>query len=111
MEYTRGEWNKLGWLIVGKNEVLIADCRPKNPVSFFDSYTTSRNTPNGEITANANLIAAAPDLYEALKDMLNIFDRALPPNSMLHSIGRVTCDLAIKALSKAEGLQAEGKDV
>uniref|UniRef100_A0A6M3KSJ0 Uncharacterized protein n=1 Tax=viral metagenome TaxID=1070528 RepID=A0A6M3KSJ0_9ZZZZ len=39
------------------------------------------------------------DICEALKEMLNIFDRALPSNS----IGRAACDIAIKTISEAEG--------
>jgi hypothetical protein len=39
------------------------------------------------------------DMYEALKSMLNIFDRGLPDNS----IGDLTCKKAIKALAKADG--------
>ena len=40
------------------------------------------------------------ELYEALKEMLNIFDRGFPTEG---SIGRTTCDEAIKAIKKAEG--------
>lgn len=41
---------------------------------------------------------AVDDLHEALKGMLNVFDRGLPSSS----IGRTTCDTGIKALAKAD---------
>ena len=49
--------------------------------------------------ANARLIAAAPELLEALEDMVRIFDRSLPSEC----IGRRTCDNAINAIAKAKG--------
>ena len=53
-----------------------------------------------ELRDDAQLISASPDMYEALKEMLNIFDRGFPTEG---SIGRTTCDEAIKAIKKAEG--------
>jgi len=48
--------------------------------------------------ANARLIAAAPDLYEALKDLLY----ARTPDRSRHNRNRVVRDRAHKALEKAE---------
>jgi len=41
------------------------------------------------------------DMYEALKGMLNIFDRGLGDNHN-PTIGRITCDNASKVLAKVE---------
>jgi hypothetical protein len=48
--------------------------------------------------ANARLIAAAPDLLEALRGMIYIFDRELPDAS----IGKMFADAARAAIKKAE---------
>lgn len=61
-----------------------------------------RDTPETSPTErddNGCLIAAAPELLEALKAMLNIFDRGLPENS----IGERNCNQAKAAIQKAEG--------
>jgi len=53
--------------------------------------------------ADRNLIIAAPDMYDALKDLLTVFDRCeagLPPSRALRAFVR---DIAEKALAKAEG--------
>ena len=52
-----------------------------------------------EAEANAQLIASAPDLYEALKEMLYIYDRSTNEGT----VGFGTCTKARKALAKAEG--------
>ncbi len=54
------EWKCLGLIIVDKDEFLVADCRPKKPVSVFESYKSSRDKSVEELTADAHLIAAAP---------------------------------------------------
>ncbi len=51
-----------------------------------------------ELEANANLIAAAPDMYEALKELREYFD--LPQNRGIFTRWERKID---KALSKAEG--------
>jgi len=62
--------------------------------------TTWYNGNVESMKAIGKLISASPDMYEALKEMLNIFDRGFPTEG---SIGRTTCDEAIKAIKKAEG--------
>jgi hypothetical protein len=51
-------------------------------------------------------LAAAPEMYEALKEMLHIFKRALPEGS----IGAMTCNKAQQALARVNGeTKAEGR--
>lgn len=52
-----------------------------------------------EIEANMKLYASSPELLDALKRMINIFDRDLPKGS----IGEITCNTAKKAINKALG--------
>jgi hypothetical protein len=58
---------------------------------IYIATTASRDVPSQQRHANARLIAAAPDMYEALKAMLD-------PNECTRDV-----DLAIAALHKAEG--------
>lgn len=51
MAYTKGKWIKAG-LLVTSGQNIIADCRQEQNLNEMDS--------------NAQLIAAAPDMYEAL---------------------------------------------
>lgn len=51
-----------------------------------------------ESTANAHLIAAAPELHEALSDMVLDWDHELPEDRYADFVGR-----ARKALAKARG--------
>lgn len=75
--FTKGPWRVDGYLIIGDNGYTICD--------LWD-YTTY-------YTNNAHLIAAAPEMYEALKNIEN------DDNSM-----NETAWLMIKdALAKAEG--------
>lgn len=101
MNYTKGEWKRLGWIIVDKDGVLIADCRRHEPASVFESYNSNRDTPIEEITANAHLIASAPDLYKALKEaanFVNIVKASSHPLAISWELGEVI----EKALAKAE---------
>lgn len=66
------------------------DCKHRNIALIerrFDSPETAR-----EANANANLIAAAPDLLEALEAVLSVADRATDE-----------FDLARKAIARAKG--------
>jgi len=55
----------------------------------------SAATPSEEIEANANLIAAAPDLLEALSKMLDHFEGQIPLELF---------ELAESAINKAKGI-------
>ena len=82
MEYTKGEWTAdktVTGAEVGVDDDVIAD--------VYSCHT-------GIALANANLIAAAPDMYEALSQLRNDSQWAkLRPN---------TREAIIKALAKAE---------
>lgn len=86
MNYTKGEWkaicNDLEGLIIFADKSKIA--KPY----YFQGIKT-----NGEFLANAYLIAAAPDMYEALKLIA----------SCKSSVAGDVVDIARKALAKAEG--------
>jgi len=62
MEYSKGEWkrSKQGWLIRTADERI---CKVY--------HTPDKNGQDEIAEANANLIAAAPDMYEALEDIIN----------------------------------------
>ena len=80
MEYTKGEWKlhpKHAW-VMDDNGSVIANC-------------TGHKNPE----ANANLVAAAPDLYEALKAMYEMCN--IMPDDTDYRVA------ARKALAKAEG--------
>ena len=93
MEYTKGEW---------KVEPII-----KNTIfgifTEYHHYELARVfIHNGEQEANANLIASAPDLHEALKLAVEYFESlaGVPQNVSLFNKTLSSCDKAIK---KAEG--------
>ena len=85
MNYTKGEWKakRISGELGNMYYVNIPDYPHKIEAREEDSH----------------LIAAAPDMYEALKEVQLMFDRGLTENM----IGRKTMDRAIKALAKAEG--------
>ncbi len=85
--YTKGEWQ-----VIDGNFVYALNSNNTNrfDLSIHAGYTEIGKTPKDEIEANAHLISAAPDMYEALKGIL------LARNSALaRAKGR-------KALAKAE---------
>ncbi len=51
---------------------------------------------------NKNLIAAAPDMYDALWEAIELSDRTLPPSGRTPECQRVY-DIVRAALAKAEG--------
>jgi hypothetical protein len=59
MNYTKGDWEVDGLLIRAFGHGIIASC----PKAADDDIS--------EIIANANLISASPDMYEALKAILS----------------------------------------
>ena len=88
MEYTKREWKTVKegngyWKIYGENDSEVAVA--------YNAKTDK------VLEANAHLIAAAPDMYEALKEGLKLLDINLEYNR-----GKVS-ELLRQALAKAEG--------
>ena len=66
------KWTPGPWSVAGTCTVYAVS---EDGVNIFDAqvqpgYAGDRRTPVNEITANAQLIAAAPELYEALEKMV-----------------------------------------
>jgi hypothetical protein len=90
---TKGEW-KL------KEEFVKSDLlNPQWYTVWSDGFKIAEIDTDRCIGAkeNAKLIAAAPELLEALQSMLKIFDRGLPESS----IGKAFCDKAKNVINKA----------
>ena len=91
MEHTKGEW------------ILSAGCFARQVKTYVTNTDleviagVEANTEK-EVLANAHLIAAAPDMYEALKGLMR--DYSTNPNS---DIFYAACLKAREALTKAEG--------
>jgi len=97
MKYTPAPWIiKHEFNIVSQTGRLVAGCGGHQQ-NFNEDDNRNENM------ANAQLISASPDMYEALKNMINIFDRGL----LIDSFGRRICDEAIAALNKADGKKSK----
>ena len=86
MKHTKGEWGVRGILLTG-----------------LHVYSKDTNYPIAvgiESKEDAQLIAAAPDLYEALKAINKYLETGHPQNMRLKKIAVVLLD---KALALAEG--------
>ncbi len=94
MEYTKGEWTVgKGWTFWDTRDLLFVNPNSKIPTPSKVAYVTPDLV---EFQTNAHLIAAAPDMYEALKkavDDFAVWDRMIPELQ----------ELVMKALAKAEG--------
>lgn len=67
-------------------------------------YEWDAATSQAEAVANARLIAAAPDLYEALRDMLDGWKYIRSVHGDLYGVGWDRAqDKAVAALAKARG--------
>ena len=94
MNYTKGQWkaelqgNLLQWQIKTDKENIAAT-----------NQTIVTDEGVREIEANAQLIAAAPDMYEALKTICEAFMCGEFDNAM-----RIAGTNGQQALSKAEGI-------
>jgi len=100
MNYTKGEWEALPWN-VGHGFNVFA----QNTFIAKVPLDTAPHTMN-ETRDNANLIAAAPDMYETLKTIQKwlLDDEQIIEGSQLYNQMFVKANnLTIKALSKAEG--------
>jgi len=89
MEYTKGEWK--AHLTLPDDQVWVLN---KDSAKILASIHSKECPNETEREANAHLIAAAPDMYEALSQLRNDSQWAkLRPN---------TREAIIKALAKAE---------
>jgi hypothetical protein len=75
------------WMIVGSKPGYLAEIR---------------NCGSGDVQANANLIAAAPDMYDALKELCRYADDSNDCQYGTLST-RLVKDIAEAALTKARG--------
>lgn len=96
--FTPGPWiakKGAGWFVSRPNAriALAVGMRPDT------SLVTGENDHESESRANANLIASAPDLYEALKSCLNFMENT---ESEL-GFNLESADQARAALAKARG--------
>lgn len=99
-KFTKGPWKtgpKFGVpdTVIDKKRTIIAD-------------VIRRNTTE-ELVANTNLIAAAPDLYEALERSIGMLEdyaldyKSMSGSSEVHPIHKEIIDQAKQALAKARG--------
>jgi hypothetical protein len=84
--YTPGPWKKINW----DSSAQIRD-EKNNEIALLRNQTknTELALPDQTTTANANLIAAAPELLEALIDVLRIMD-ATPTYTNLYQRNKIT---------------------
>jgi hypothetical protein len=92
-EYTPGPWSHSGADDFGDYNIV----HPADALAVAAVISNMR--PPIEVLANARLIAAAPDMYEVLKALLE------PPLSLRWSAGKLgrALEAARVALAKAEG--------
>ncbi len=97
MNYTKGEWKVYQDGMAQRTSVVSED-----GIGFFRANIADLDRKNKEYVANAHLIAAAPNMYEALK--------TIAPNIRFMYEGhrddaglRYKYELLEQALAKAEG--------
>ena len=66
MEYTKGEWEVYTGHDAGMRPLILVPDKPNRPNKVIARLIDGKDN---ELLANARLIAAAPKMYEALKDM------------------------------------------
>jgi len=98
MNYTKGEWKAEHIGNEGKYVIHTGDLSLPFAYTFPNRYRNPQ-VPSEEAEANANLIAPAPDLYEALKELMEALEQFGSPSNEI----RVAYNLAKPALAKAEG--------
>lgn len=95
--HTKGPWHLVGGQVFSDTHMvdLIADVIGGSGRQFIDDDT------NAECLANARLIAAAPDLLEAMEDALQGLLAAFPHASRIRDILQPKIDRARAAIAKA----------
>lgn len=104
MEYTKEEWQAhKGMKVTGQAGLTyVADCYPFNERMGRPTLV--------EAEANAQLIASAPDLYEACKDALRALNtNDIPLQDPLQQEYRVKTKMRAMASIKQALARAEGK--
>lgn len=95
MEYTKGEW-KVGFPEDGTLFIRVRTSRAVRRIAtIFDNRE--------ENLANAQLIAAAPDLYEALKALTTHFKLSPHLDNLRTGYDEDYIEQAERAIAKAEG--------
>jgi hypothetical protein len=81
-EFTKGPWRvgrftpPNGCKTIGSNGLMV--CQIAHSLNYPDQYK--------EAIGNANLIAAAPDMYEALRDILNNHDAGFYIDTIIRKV-------------------------
>jgi hypothetical protein len=98
-------YTKEGWKIAGSVFVYALNARGTNRFTLIiegGETDDGKRTPPGELQANANLIVAAPSMYEGCIQGLDLAKEALcghPDDAIL----KVQYEIIKKALDKTEG--------
>ena len=94
--FTKGPWGVGGSDEGGMKSVVYCDDVSGSAVAMCEFDLVKRSQE--EMLANMHLIAAAPELYEALKEMEEFVDMECGIGAFSSS-----CKSAVKALAKARG--------
>ena len=91
-EHTPGPWRHLRHHVFDRNGIATASCWPRHV--NVSSYTVSRPLSKEEADANARLIASAPSLLKALRNLVRKIEE--------HN-SDTACEEAKAAIAAAEG--------
>jgi hypothetical protein len=98
-KYTPGPWHKSGTDIVKPHPQATTEfAKQQGYIIARSCYATSDGNPTEETLSNAALIAAAPELLEALKTIEKAFVES--PGTFNYSQYE---DVVVAAIAKAEG--------
>lgn len=96
MEYTKGEWKYEEELLANMSMI---SCDNKVIAGIPNDVSEDKGAYLEQV-ANATLIASAPNLYEALKDLLALVVDAIEEP---YQKDKEICEKARQALARAEG--------
>ena len=97
MKHTKGPWKVINWS--GRAEIRTGDNK-RTGIAFLGNSEDGA-IPTGETTANAKLVAAAPELLEACKYVVQYHRENDSGEGELFGLDFVTT--CINAIRKAEG--------
>ena len=98
--YTKGEWN-IGEILDANFHAKLRTITSSNYQDGGFPFICYVNDAPNECEANAHLIAAAPMMYEALKELVDTY--SIPDDYTENNPAHQCWVKAIKALQKAEG--------